>query len=189
MTGEKKQTAGSPTASGPAFLAVAKVRRPHGVHGEMVVEIYTDYPERLQPGKTIYIGTENKPLTIANQRLHNEGLLLGFEGITTPEEAGMYRNRIIYISASDAQELHEDEYYFHDLIGLHVTDEAGNSLGTLTGILETGANDVYVVTDQAGAEILLPAIADVVLDVNLDSKTMKVRLLPGLIDDETQKEH
>jgi len=186
MSGEGKQPAGSPTARGPAFLAVAKIRRPHGVHGEMLVEIYTDYPERLQPGKKVFIGTENKPLRIATRRLHNQGLLLGFEGITTPEEAGRHRNQIISIPASDAQQLHQGEYYFHDLIGLQVTDESGKSLGTLTGIMETGANDVYAVTDQAGNEILLPAIADVILDVNLNRRAMKVRLLPGLIDDELQ---
>ena len=182
MSGKKKQPAGSPTASGPAFLAVAKIRRPHGIHGEMVVEIYTDYPERLQPGKKVFIGTENKILTIATRRLHNEGLLLGFDGITTPEEAGRLRNQVISISSADAQELRDGEYYFHDLIGLNVTDDLGNSLGTLTAVVETGANDVYVVTDRAGDEILLPAIADVILEVDLDHKTIKVHLLPGLID-------
>jgi len=186
MSADKKRPAGPPTAGGPAFLAVAKVRRPHGVHGEMVVEIYTDFPERLQPGKMVFVGTGKKQLTITSQRSHNEGLLLGFEGITTPEEAGWYRNQFLSISASDAHELQEGEYYFHDLLGLNVTDESDRSLGTLIEIMETGANDVYVVKGAAGTEILLPAIPDVVLSVDLAAKIMKVRLLPGLMEDEPQ---
>ena len=186
MSADQKPPAGSPTAGGPVFLAVAKVRRPHGVHGELVVEIITDYPERLQPGKTVYVGSENKPLTISTRRSHNEGLILGFEDITTPEEAGKYRNRVLSILASEAHALQEGEYYFHDLLGLRVINESGESLGTLTEIIETGANDVYIVMDPEGTELLIPAIPDVVLDVDLNAKKMMVRLLPGLMDDETQ---
>lgn len=184
MSADRQRPAGSPTAGGPAFLEVAKVRRPHGVQGEMVVEIRTDFPERLRPGKTVYVTPENKPLTITSRRSHNEGLLLGFSGVTTPEDAARYRNRILCISASDAHELETGEYYFHDLLGLDVTDESDRRLGALTEILETGANDVYVITDDAGAEILLPAIPDVILEVDLKAKKMKVHLLPGLVNDE-----
>ena len=165
-------------------MVVGKVRRPHGVHGEVVAEIYTDFPERISPKKAIYLGEKHVKLVIASQRLHNEGLLLGFEGVTTPEQAGRYRNQILSIAASEASELPEGEYYFHELLNLEVVDVAGNPLGTLTEILETGANDVYLVTDSAGRELLLPAIPEVILDVDLDAKTMKVRLLPGLVDEE-----
>jgi len=165
-------------------LVVGKVRRPHGVHGEVVAEIYTDFPERISLKKAIYLGEKHVKLVIASQRPHNEGLLLGFEGVTTPEQAGRYRNQILSIAASEASELPEGEYYFHELLDLEVVDVAGNPLGTLTEILETGANDVYVVTDSAGRELLLPAIPEVVLDVDLDAKTMKVSLLPGLVDEE-----
>jgi 16S rRNA processing protein RimM len=111
---------------------------------------------------------------------------LGFENITTPEEAGRYRNQVLSILTSEAHALQEGEYYFHDLLGLRVINETGKSLGTLTEIMETGANDVYIVTDPAGTELLIPAIPDVVLDVDLNAKKMMVRLLPGLMDDETQ---
>jgi 16S rRNA processing protein RimM len=187
MSGDKKQPAGSPTAGGPAFLIAGKVRRPHGVRGEMVVEVYTDFPERLRPKKAIYLGEKHTRMVITSQRMHNEGLLLGFEGITTPEQAGLYRNYTLYVTASDAEELPEGEYYFHELFDLNVVDEAGKPLGILTEIVETGANDVYVVTDADGKEILLPAIPEVVLDVDLDAKTMIVHLLPGLIGNETDE--
>lgn len=166
-------------------MLVGKVRRPHGVHGEVVAEIYTDFPERLIPQKAVYLGEKYNKMILASQRPHNEGMLLGFEGVTTPEQAGRYRNQILSISASEESTLPEGEYYFYELLDLDVLDEAGTPLGTLTEILETGANDVYVVTDAAGHEILLPAIPEVVLDVDLDAHKMKVHLLPGLTDVET----
>ena len=176
-------TAGSPIIGGPAFLAVGKVRRPHGVAGDVLVEVYTDFPERLQTKAVVYAGETHIPLIIRRQRSHNDGLLLAFDGFTNPEQVGRFRNQILYIVVADAMELPEGEFYYHELLGLVVTDEKGESLGKVTEIMQTGANDVYVVTDAAGHEILLPAIAEVVLDVDLDSKKMIVHLLPGLVED------
>ncbi len=180
MSGAKKSPAGPPTAGGPAFLVVGKVRRPHGVHGEVVAEIYTDFPGRLVPKKIVYLGEKHIKLVISSQRPHNEGLLLGFEGVTTPEQSGRYRNQVLSISASDASELSEGEFYFHELLEMNVVDDSGNPLGVLTEILETGANDVYVVTGTDGRELLLPAIPEVILEVDKEAKTMKVHLLDGL---------
>lgn len=182
MPGDKERPAGPPTAGGPAFLVIGKVRRPHGVRGDVVVEIYTDSPEKLIPEKAVFLGEQHDKLIIARRRSHNEGLLLGFEGVSTPEQAGRYRNQIVSIASSETQELPEGQYYFHELIDLNVVDEDGNNLGKLTEVLETGANDVYVVIDSSGRELLVPAIPDVLLNVDLASKTMKVHLLPGLDD-------
>jgi 16S rRNA processing protein RimM len=164
-------------------LAIGKVRRPHGVNGDALVEIYTDFPERLQPKAVIYAGETHIPLTILRQRAHNDGILLAFEGFSTPEQVARFRNQTLFIPVSDAIELPEGEFYYHELLGLAVRDEAGESLGKVTEIMQTGANDVYVVTNTAGREILIPAIAEVVLDVDLDSKEISVHLLPGLVDD------
>jgi 16S rRNA processing protein RimM len=184
MSGAKALPAGLPAAGGPAFLIVGKVRRPHGVHGEVVAEIYTDFPERISPKKTLYLGEKHVKMIISSQRQHNEGLLLGFEGISTPEQAGLYRNQILSIAKSEASGLGAGEYYYHELLDLDVVDETGVLLGKLTEILETGANDVYVVSADSGCELLLPAIPEVVLDVDLETKRMKVKLLPGLVDEE-----
>jgi 16S rRNA processing protein RimM len=183
MPGHANRPAGSPAAGGPAFLAVGKVRRPHGVTGDVLVELYTDFPERLQPNAVIYAGETHNPLTIRRQRTHNDGVLLAFDDFTTPEQVGRFRNQMLYIVLADAVELPEGEFYYHELLGLSVLDESGKPLGKVTEIMQTGANDVYVVTDDAGHEILLPAIADVILDVDLDSEIMKVHLLPGLVED------
>jgi 16S rRNA processing protein RimM len=181
-----KKPAGSTAVGGPVFLAVGKVRRPHGVHGEVVVEIYTDFPEHLSSNQPIYVGEKHIKLDISSRRLHNEGLLLSFVGITTPEQAGRFRNQVLSIPTSNAFQLPKGEFYFHELLNLEVVDEAGFLLGTLTEILETGANDVYVVTDASGRELLLPAIPDVILNVDLDARIIKVHLMPGLIKNEIE---
>jgi 16S rRNA processing protein RimM len=182
MTGHAERPAGSPAAGEPAFLAVGKVRRPHGVAGDVLVEIYTDFPEHLKPMAVVYAGENHLALTICRQRFHNNGLLLAFTGFTTPEQVSRFRNQILYIAAADASELPEGEYYFHELLGLTVTDDTGKLLGEVSEIIQTGANDVYVVRTGGGHEILLPAIAEVILDIDMQSKSMKVHLLPGLVD-------
>lgn len=184
MTAGKTRPSGSPAAGEPAFLAAGKVRRPHGVRGEVVVELYTDFPERLRPKTKVYLGEQHIPQVLRSARPHKEGLLLAFEGIGTPEEAGCFRNQTLYVSTKTLPRLADGEYYFHQLIGLTVVEEDGSALGTLTAIMETGANDVYVVTAASGAEILLPAIAEVVLGVDLEAQTMRVHLLPGLVEEE-----
>ena len=181
MSDGTNRPAGSPTAGEPAFLAVGRVRRPHGVRGDVLVEILTDFPERLRPNFVVYAGEKHLALTIRDRRHHNDGLLLSFAGIDTPEEVGRLRNQILYVPFADRSPLPAGEYYHHELIGLSVIDAAGEPLGTLAEVLETGANDVYVVNPGQG-EILLPVIPGVVLDVDLGARTMKVRIPDGLLD-------
>ena len=183
MPERARKPAGSPAAGEPAFLAVGKIRRPHGVNGDVLVEVYTDFPERLQPKTVVYAGEAHIKLTIRRQRSHNDGLLLAFEGYITPEDVGTFRNQTLYIAKTNLTELSKGEFYYYELIGLSVIDETGKPLGVVTEIMQTGANDVYVITDDVGREILLPAIADVILHIDRDEKVMKVHLLPGLVED------
>jgi 16S rRNA processing protein RimM len=172
---------GSPTEGEPVYLAVGLLRRPHGLHGDILMEIYTDFPERLCPGKKVHVGEAHLPLTITRRRKHNHGLLLAFRGYDTLEAVGSLRNSIAYVPATDLPPLPDGRYYHHQLLGSSVVDESGRTLGTLTEILTTGANDVYVVEDQEGRELLLPAIRDVVLEVDLARKEIRVHLIPGLV--------
>lgn len=167
----------------PAFLAVGKIRRPYGLRGEALLEVYTDFPERLRPGKVVYAGDRRERLVIRQARAHREGLLLAFEECHRPEETERFRNRILYIATEDAAPLAEGEYYYYQLVGLTVVDEDGRELGRLSEVLVTGANDVYVVRGARG-EILLPAIPQVVRNIDLAAKRMVVHLLPGLLDAE-----
>lgn len=169
--------AGSPGEGGPVFLAIGFLRRPHGIKGEMVMDILTDFPERIHTGKIVYVGEDHESMQIASIRQHDRALLIRFAGIQTPEEAGRLRNKNIFSKASDLPQLPEGEYYHHQLLGLVALDENENRLGTLSEILETGANDVYVIKTAEGKELLLPAIEDVILEVNLDQGIIRVRLL------------
>lgn len=163
-------------------MAVGKIRRPHGVTGDVLVEIYTDFPDRLQPGVSVFAGENHYHLSIRQSRFHNDGLLLAFEGLNTPEQVGRYRNHVLYITKDKSPRLPEGEYYYDELFGLSVIDDTGTLLGELTEIIQTGANDVYVVIDESGHEILLPAIKEVVLDIDTGKKQMKVHLIPGLLN-------
>ncbi|NLG97926.1 MAG: 16S rRNA processing protein RimM [Chloroflexi bacterium] len=166
---------GSPSPGEPDFIAVGRLRRPHGVGGEVLMDILTQFPERLHPGKVVYLSDTREPLQIQSVRRRHKELLLRFAGIATPEEAGRLRNKIIYVKTSELPDLPEGEYYHHQLMGLKVVDETGQMLGTLESILETKANDVYVVIGVDGKELLLPAVEEVVQDVDLEKGEIRVR--------------
>ncbi len=171
------------TSSGDlAFVLVATFRRPHGLKGEVFVSLETDFPERLQKGTRLYMGEEHNPVTIASRRPHGDGLLLAFEEFPGLESVNPFRNVPLFVPVEDRPPLPEGEYYQHQLLGMRVVEEDGSLLGTLTEILSTGANDVYVVRSEEGGELLLPATTDVVRQVSVAEKRMVVHLLPGLLE-------
>jgi len=168
---------GSPHPSEPVFLVAGKLRRPHGIHGEIIMDVLTDFPERLRIGATVYLGPEYRPHKFKSMRGQDKGMLVSFEGYASREEVGLLTNQYVYIKNRELPELPEGEYYHHQLVGLRVVDESGEFLGMLEEILETGANDVYLVRSGEGAELLLPAIEPVVLEVDLERGVMVVRPL------------
>lgn len=170
---------GSPEGE-PVYLVVGFLRRAHGIRGEIVMDLHTDFPERLQSGRKLFIGKEHKPMTLASARPHAKGMLVRFKGIETPESAGQLRNQWVYVKATDVPALPEGKIYQHELFGFKVVDENDLLLGELVEILETGANNVYVVRNEAGKEILLPAIPSVILELDTDQRLMRVHLLEGL---------
>ncbi len=176
---ETKKTSGSPTGE-PLYLSVGFLRRPHGVRGEIIMDLHTDFPERLRKGRKLFVGEEHKPLSVEQVRAHGNGVLIKFKTIETPEDAGQLRNQWVYAAMKDLPPLPEGQHYQHELLGMNVVDENGNPLGALSEIMETGANDVYVVKDDSGKELLLPNIPSVVLDLDFDRRIMKVHLLEGL---------
>jgi 16S rRNA processing protein RimM len=173
--------AGSPKRGEPVFLAVGKLRRSHGVRGEIIMDVLTDFPERLLNGMTLYVGSEYQPLRLRSQRAHGNALLVAFEGFENPEQASELRNQLVYVTTADRPHLPEGEYYHHQVIGLKVVSEQGEVFGKVTEILATGANDVYVVRPEIGAEILIPAVDEFVLAVDLEGGEIRVRMAPGLL--------
>jgi 16S rRNA processing protein RimM len=178
MADANAKNSGSPTGE-PNYLSVGFLRRPHGIKGEIIMDLHTDFPERMKTGRKLFVGDDHKPMTLTGVRPHGSGLLVKFKDVNTPEEAGLFRNQWAYVQTKDVP-LPEGEHYKHELLGLKVVDEDGNPLGELVEILETGANDVYVVKDDSGKELLLPAIPSVILDLDLGRGFLRVHLLEGL---------
>ena len=175
--------AGSLSSNEPVFLAVGKLRRPHGVSGEIAMEIYTDFPERLKPGKKLFLGDEHIPVRLQSVRMHNQLILIHLEGYKTREEVGSLRNQVVYVPTSKLPLLDEGEYYHHQLIGLMVFDESGRSLGKIAEILETGANDVFIIRSNDRGDILLPYLEELVIRIDLDQGQFHTRLIPGLLQE------
>jgi 16S rRNA processing protein RimM len=176
---DTKNTSGSPNGE-PVYLTVGFLRRPHGVQGEIIMDLHTDFPERMKRGRKLFVGEDHQPMTLTSVRPHQNGLLVKFKGIETPDDAGKLRNTWVYIQAKDAPPLPEGQLYQHELFGFKIVDEDGNPLGVLVEIIEAGANNVYVVRDDSGKEILLPAIPSVILELDTGRRLMKVHLLEGL---------
>jgi 16S rRNA processing protein RimM len=148
----------------------------------MIMSIMTDFPERLKPGMVLFLGIEHTPVTIKSLRHHNRGLLIALEGFNSREEVAVFRNYELFVRADDRPPLPEGEYYLHQIIGLNVVSDEGQNLGVITEWIETGANGVYIVRDEAGKEILLPDIDEVVLKIDLENQQMTVHLLEGLVE-------
>lgn len=172
----RDQTAGSPVEGEPVFVAVGFLRRPHGIHGEMLMDVLTDFPERMKPNRQLFLGEAHEPVRIEKVRWADQSMLIKFEGLDTAEDIGRYRNTVVYVRTDQLPPLPEGQYYHHQLLGLKVTSDQGVFLGILEQILETGANDVYLIRTPEEKELLLPAIEEVVLSVNLDSGEMIVHL-------------
>jgi 16S rRNA processing protein RimM len=176
---EEKKT-GSPKGES-IYLAIGYLRRPHGVSGEIIMDVHTDFPDRIKSGRKIFIGDKHEAATFDTVRVHGDSLLISLRGYDTPEAVGRFRNLWVHVKAKDVPPLPEGQHYKYEFVGLDVIDDQGNALGKIAEILETGANDVYVVRDEAGKEILLPAIPSVVLEVDMELRQMKVHLLEGLV--------
>lgn len=178
---------GSPASGEPEFLAIGKLLRPHGVRGEIHLALWTDFPERIKPGKLVYVGQTHQPVQIKSLRGHDAEPLITFADIDDREEAGKFRNQVVFVRTADLPPLPEDELYLHQLIGLRVVrDEDDLALGVIAEILETGANDVFLVRREMGADLLLPDIDPVILKIDLEKGEVRVHLLPGLLPDEPQ---
>jgi 16S rRNA processing protein RimM len=173
-----KQTpkTGSPQSGGPVFLIIGKLQRTHGVKGEIVMEVMTDFPEKIVPGNIVYIGSKQQTYEISSVRPTADKMLISFKGFTDCDQVSILRNQIVSIKTEDANQLPEGEFYHHEIIGMTVVEEDGKLVGTIGEILVTGANDVYIINKENGEELLLPAIRDAVKSIDRVSRKMVVRL-------------
>lgn len=166
------------------LLQVGIITTTHGVRGEVKVFPTTDDPARFKKLKHVILdtGKEKLDLEIAGVRFFKNMVILKFKGIDNINDVEKYRRMSLYVTREDAVELEEDEYFIADLIDMEVVTEEDERLGTLVDVMQTGANDVYVVKTESGEELLIPAIHDCIRSVDVKAGRMSVHLLPGLRD-------
>lgn len=166
------------------MLRVGVISSTHGVRGEVKVFPTTDDPARFEELETVLLdtGKEKLELEIAGVKFFKNMVILKFKGYDSINDVERYRGRDLWITREQAVPLGEDENFVADLIGLAVVTDGGETLGTMKDVMFTGANDVYVVERENGKELLLPAIKDCILDVDLENGVMTVHVLDGLLD-------
>ena len=166
-TGNRSRT--SDARQPPEFLAVGRIVRPHGIRGALLVEAISELIHDLRADQHVFLGEEHKVFNIRDFRSHKRGYLLFVEGCEDRNSAELWRDQRIYIRFDETDALPEGTYFHFQILGLTVETEEGERLGTIANILHTGANDVYIVQDEGGNELLLPAIESVIRKVDLEN--------------------
>ena len=164
-------------------LEIGQIVNTFGIKGEVKVIPFTNDINRFDDLKKVYVKSskESKQYKVENVRYHKNMVLLKLEGINNPEVAEMLKNCYLEIDREDAIPLEEGTYFIADLIGLQVYTDEGKLLGKVDDIYNTGSNDIYVVKDELGKQILLPGIKEVIKDVQIENSKIIVHLIPGLI--------
>lgn len=168
------------------FLEIGKIVATHGIKGEVRVQPWCDDASILAEMEQLWLDPDGRSvIQVQHGRVQKNIVVLKLEGVDTVEAAQLMRNRILYV-CRDRLELGENSYFIQDLIGVAVydADEPDKLYGRLTEVFQTGANDVYEVTDSAGVKRLVPAIPEVVLETDVDGEKMVIRPLKGLFEDE-----
>lgn len=167
------------------FLECGKIVATHGLRGEVKVLPWCDGPEALLPFGTLYLDGGKTPLSVEKSRTAKGTVLMKFRGYDSPEAAQPLRGRVLYLDRED-DSLEEGQYYIQDLLGLSVVDaDTGAVYGALSDVTETGANDVYHIAFPDGKTRLIPAIPQVIREIDIDGGRMAIRPLEGLFDDDT----
>jgi 16S rRNA processing protein RimM len=174
----------------PKFLVVAHISKAQGLNGAVDTISLTDYPERFVPGVTLLSSpplAKIKSLTIENVERRPKGIVLKFAEINSREETEQIVGRDLVVPIEEAVNLPENEFWVHDIVGMEVYTTGGERLGTVTEVLRTGSNDVYVVkpddnSGESAKEYLIPAIKDVVKDISLEERKILIEPIPGLLD-------
>lgn len=165
------------------LLQVGVITQTHGIRGEVKVFPTTDDPARFERLRkvTLDTGRESLELEIEKVRFSKQFVIVKFKGLDDINQVERYKRYPLLVRREDAVPLEEDEYYIADMIGIRVETEDGEAFGTLKDVIETGANDVYVVETSSRGEVLIPAIKECILEVDIEAGRMVVHLLDGLL--------
>lgn len=172
---------GSLENSEPEYLVIGRLGRPHGVKGEILMQVHTDFPERIKKNYRVYIGQKYQPYLVRSCRLSRKGLLIAFDALTDPEALNILTNEWVFVRVNDVPDLPEGEYYHHQMLGLRVEDDNGQLVGHVLQILETGGNDVLIVVTPKSDEVLIPVSPNIVRSIDLENSVIKIQLIEGLL--------
>lgn len=166
------------------ILQVGVITSTHGIRGEVKVFPTTDNPKRFKKLKEVILDTGKEKLTLEVEgvKFFKQFVIVKFKGIDNINDVEKYRQKNLYVTRKNAVRLSRDEYFIADLVGLKVVDEENNAVGVLEDVLTTGANDVYSIRMEDGRELLLPAIKQCILNVDVENGQMMVHVLKGLLD-------
>lgn len=166
------------------LLQVGAITSTHGVRGEVKVFPTTDDPKRFRRLKNVILdtGKEQVTLEIEGVKFFKQFVILKFKGFDNINDIERYKGKNLYVNREHAVRLRKDEYFIADLEGLQVYLEDGTEFGTLTEVIQTGANDVYTISMKNGGEVLIPAIKECILDVDVEAGKMTIHLMDGLLD-------
>lgn len=166
------------------FLEAGKIVNTHGIRGEVKIMPYCDSAELLAEFDRLFMGKNHDEINILNARVFKNMVIAKIEGVNTPEDANKLRNKMLYMHRDDL-ELDENTFFIQDLIDMEVrdADDSDKVYGTIADVLQTGANDVYVIKAD-GKELLVPAIPDVIVSTDIESNIMTIRPLEGLFDED-----
>ena len=170
------------------YLILGKIHRPHGIRGEVRMSLLTDFPERLLDMETVFLGkspTDKKlrMVELEDVRFHKRYALLSLSGVESRDAAERLKGQMVMIDLASAVPLEEDEYYLYQLIDLMVQTEAGKQIGRIKDVMETGANDVYIVKNDVHGELLLPAHEETILKIDIEAGIVLMTLPEGLLPD------
>lgn len=161
-------------------IKIGQVVNVVGLKGELKVYHYSDYKERFEEFSKVYL--DHKEFRIAGVRYMKEMVILKLEGISDRTEAETYKGKDVLIDKEDTRELPEDTYYIYDLIGLSVVDENGAVLGSVSDVIQNSTQDLYEVEKEDKSRFLIPAVEEFILNIDMESRTMTVRLIDGLME-------
>mgnify|MGYP000200056766 FL=1 len=165
------------------YFEIGQIVNTSGLKGVMKVKPFTDDITKFSNLKTIYVSIkkELKEFEIEQARFSKNMVFLKLKGIDTVEQAEDYRNLYLKIKRNKDEKLEKDSYYIVDILGCKIITDEGKELGNIADVFSTGSNDVYVVKDELGKQVLLPAIKDVIKKVDISNKVITVHLLEGLL--------
>jgi 16S rRNA processing protein RimM len=164
-------------------VAVGRITRAHGVQGEVAVLVISEVPGRFADGATVWL-EDGRTLTVESSRPHKDRLLVRFRGVNDREQAEALQKALLVVPESSSPELPEGSWWDHRIMGCALETDTGRSLGTVREVIHTAANDVWSAVDEDGTEILVPALRDVVVEVDVDAGRIVVREIPGLTSPE-----